>query len=692
MEQKRLKNFIAFTLSEMMIVLLIISVLSAVTLPNFVGRKSAKNIDTDSTWQYDYTYTFGDYYKGNTNNTQVIIGHNITDYDTDTRELYANSFGNSSVLLRRQHILPNATNSRSDIAFYNVNGVYQGKIAADAYGNMLIGKNFGNVSSLAQAQASYSNLLVGLSTNPTEATINTDGNSINNNTVLGINSLRNSNLEDNNIVIGNEINNANFEKSVVIGTSAANNKTARGSVILGSSASFDSSSLESINIGYYSNYASRADATLDMISIGAYANNLSESISGVKLGYKSGNNSFKSREDVVYIGNYAGYGAASILNIGSYAGFYRGSTFVSPQYPGINIGYYAGFNNKYAHLSAINIGSYSGQRNPSIYSTNSINIGYASGNMINYYGYNQNGNNISIGFKAGTESGRNNIFIGKYAGSAEGLLALNPSNPANGHGGSYNIDIGSKNVTSGSVYVPGVGSSFGVGASKDKDYNVIIGCAGITLSTDHRMCIGGKYPLSTNTLGNMWDTNGSTSGLNAATFITTPGILAASNVAWNKTKIVFITDYLVAKNATMSLFSDKTLKENIKKTKYGIEKFRKIAVKEFNMKGSKVPNIGVIAQELMKIYPNAVTEEKNMADGKKYYAVSPDWIIFSMVQALKDVDAEALNLYNELKENKKLLAKETKRVDSIESSLDKLSGSNKVLKSQLNEIDKVLKR
>lgn len=716
MEQKRFKNFIAFTLAEMMIVLCIIAVLSAVTLPNFIGKKSTKKIDTSSTWQYDYTFTFGDYYKGNNDNTQVVIGYNLSSSDANAglRAGYANAFGDSALLLRRRNTLPYATNGRADIAFFDKNGVYNGRIVADSYGNMVIGKNFGNVSTLAQAQTSHSNLLVGLSDN-NETKIGTYGNSINNNTVLGVNSLRNSYLEDNNVVIGNDINNANIKNNnVLIGNDATLNTFVssdsyiRDSVLIGSYVNgrrFKYTNKEihdsNVNIGYnvdFQNMSISGIQLINSVNIGAYASQNNrhgfqewsernyDNIDNINIGYKAGVKLHPNDDSapMINIGNSSGSGSFSTLNIGTHSGY--NSNIYDKNYStlGLNIGLYSGYyeyDSGYLmagphYYANINIGSGAGSAAKAFQVLPySINIGYNAGKNKNKMNSRTGiGHFINIGNSAGLDyTGSCGINIGEYAG----YIKDNASSEHKKYGDN-NINIGSY-------------SSF----NQPNDYvknTVVLGCNGIELSTSYRMCIGGKYPLTTKSLGTAWDTDGkSVSGLKAATFITTPGILAGSEVAWNKTKIYLYSRYLMAYTTTMYQFSDKTLKENIQKTKYGIEKLRKIAVKEFNMKGSKTPNIGVIAQELMKIYPNAVTEETNLNDGKKYYVVSPDWIIFSMVQALKDVDIAALNLYNELKENKVLLAKESKKVDSLGTRLDKLSDSNKVLKSQLNEIDKMLK-
>ena len=74
--KKLTKNFIAFTLSEMMIVLLILSVISAATLPSITQRNEVKPSVISSRWSFDYKYNKGYFYKtgSNSDSTDVIVG------------------------------------------------------------------------------------------------------------------------------------------------------------------------------------------------------------------------------------------------------------------------------------------------------------------------------------------------------------------------------------------------------------------------------------------------------------------------------------------------------------------------------------------------------------------------------------------------------------------------------------------
>ena len=226
------------------------------------------------------------------------------------------------------------------------------------------------------------------------------------------------------------------------------------------------------------------------------------------------------------------------------------------------------------------------------------------------------------------------------------------------------------------------------------NYNqVIIGCYGHSIKAPYRMCIGGQYPASNSWItgnGNVFKPS-NTSTTYASTLILPPGINHLSDSGWSKTAIWLLAYNIVSFKSSLSTFSDRTLKENIKPTTDGIKNVRKLNIREFNIKGDKRPSVGVIAQELKEIYPNLVKLVK-APNGKEYYAVKYDRFVYSLAQAVKDVDNIALGLQTEVNDNMQLIAKLSSRILLIEDKLNKLSISNKRLNEQLKEIDVIISK
>lgn len=703
--KKQKNNFIAFTLSEMMIVLLIISVISAATLPAITQKNQVKPMSSESPWKYDNQYTKG-FYTGvsgdSADNFNVAIG---TKYftNTDISNCVSNYCGRIPLKLFR----PSPVNmnlvrqNRSDIAFFNRDGDYQGKIAADANGNIAVGRDAGYTT--AQINNANYNLYIG--TNAGKSTRATTQQEYN--TIIGYNAASSGSYANlNNIIIAPHSGGTHqIENNVTIGQGATRNslylddlqKGYRNTVSIGYYAAENAVySTNTVNIGIYAgarpwnqrNISSDANAPdrflgdgfNNFVNIGPYAG----FYSGVNLRNYSNIN----------IGQYAGamrlynqYG--DTINLGSYAGYY--STLKSRNI--LNIGNYAG---AYATKSSLNIGAYAGYGYSSSYddqcNNTDTNIGYYAGALAGKDDGYDNANSLNIGHYAGLKSENmgSAINVGYYAGYAvKGDAPVNIGYYAGSNSGYINTsdsDTYNHNVFIGNY----------AGQGTKSRYNVVIGCEGLSITASYdtasKMCIGGKYPTNNAINSNYWNPSGQTQNNGASTLITTPGAPAASSVGWDHTAIYLVANHVVSLKSTMSKFSDKTLKENIKKTQYGIDKLRKVAIYQYNMKGSKTPHIGVIAQELMEIYPHAVSELPEKIKGETYYTVLPDWIIFSLAQSIKDVDNMIVSTHKELSASMKSITKLALKVSSIENRLNNLSQSNKDLQAKLAEIDNIVNK
>lgn len=667
--KKLTKNFIAFTLSEMMIVLLILSVISAATLPAITQRNEVKPRITSSKWSYYAFYKSayggvrGYFYKAATNSdsSDVIIGFPYLEAATAAQKTaLINANKNAALrLVRPSYILKKVTDNASSIAFFSNGGVYQGKIAADSSGNLAIGKDvvkdplvnnsgsfstiIGNGAAMNRKGRLLRNIVVGYKAGG----VNTSGlYSVlaQDNIVIGSNTTATP-LNSNNIVIGS------YASTISGGTASSSNSD--NLIAIGSySFAFGTYSDSNIGVGYFAGASGSGNNSKNNIMLGAYAGYrraFNNNYSAIDIGYKSGMgaNQEEAYDDSIDIGSFASYGSIyDGINIGYYANY---QTNGSANYNSINIGSYAGTStmNDDGAYQSINIGQYAGRGS---YNEEQINIGVSAGvdtrsdsrsfqNVLigHYAGFNNDlEHGVAIGSYAGYISGYHTttaIYIGRYAGYASQ---------------SGNTDLG----------------------------DVIIGCYGLTnLSGAKKMCIGSVYP---------GDKGGFNKTGNTVSTMITPYY---SSSTWTSTGIYLLAQNVVSYGGSLTALSDRTLKENIVKTKYGIDKIRQVNIYQYNFKGEKDTKIGVIAQELQKIYPEAVSKANS-----KYLTVNSDWIIYSMVQALKDVDNAVMNLQNELNVNTRFIKKLSVRVNTVENKLDKLSDRNKDNKKLLAEIDVILSK
>ena len=121
--------------------------------------------------------------------------------------------------------------------------------------------------------------------------------------------------------------------------------------------------------------------------------------------------------------------------------------------------------------------------------------------------------------------------------------------------------------------------------------------------------------------------------------------------------------------------SDRRLKNIGTKFTDGLDKLTQIKVYDYTFKNDpkKSPRVGVIAQQLQKIFPNAVTQG---SDG--YLRIRWDEIFYAAINAVKELDKKLVALVN--------------KITNIDSEITKLEEENLVLQSQVDQLEKRVKQ
>ena len=115
--------------------------------------------------------------------------------------------------------------------------------------------------------------------------------------------------------------------------------------------------------------------------------------------------------------------------------------------------------------------------------------------------------------------------------------------------------------------------------------------------------------------------------------------------------------------------SDRRLKNIGSKSNAGLAEIMKLKVFNFKFKDDekKTPHVGVIAQDLMKIFPNSVkTNEKG------FLTIKLDEMFFAAINAIKELD--------------RMIVSYTKRLFKIETEITKLEAENAELKTQVEAL------
>ncbi|MBR1943786.1 tail fiber domain-containing protein [bacterium] len=704
-----MKN-LAFTLAEMMVILAIFSVISAATLPVITARQNIDNSDSVTNasaanpWVENAVYLALGYYDSKSalgNTSAVIVGGQVSER--------AYSIGYPQLIVRDNYGI-NSGNTGSQIVLLkpaaNGNTYYGGRIALGpggimGYGSVAFGpdtmnglpsKRFGSGMQWIGANVyAYGNVALGSKTLENHALSNTKslyntaiGKSVldtgsNDNVGIGTKIFYNQLLSlledgfsssDRNVVIGYGIN-TYFRDIVAIGSYAGDSvRSSLRNVIIGTYAGTNNRGDGRVNIGFYSGYQLNSNSQPHYsITIGTYAGAYSTNTAAASLhnmiaiGTAAGKDTKFSGSDGIYIGPYAGTNSHSNMRD-------------RHAYQTIMIGTYAGYRVKsdsssyrHFHTSApIIIGPYAAYTSSDMTQTN---IEVQAPVIIGHNAYREQPfdgisdfPDVAIGYYAAayTKGARlkNSIFIGTYAGygtnDSNNSVCIGEWSCAYGASGEYNTII--------SPY--GYFSNSGL-----KGRTSVIGYP--SAITNNSSALGTTlYNQLTSTSG---DYN------KYSNMVLAPD--RYNSVTAATSKIFFYTNTIYKYNSiNFDTFSDRRLKTNITPSLYGLNEIRKINIYEFNYKGdtSKTPRIGVIAQEMQKIIPEAVSK----MDKNGYLAVSTDWIIFPMINAIKELDKSVLTVDSGMKKYLNEYVSLANRVSNLEKEVKELEKENKSLTKEVN--------
>ena len=720
------KGFSAFTLAEMMVVMLIMSIVLAAMAPIMTTKNK---VDNSSPWKYSPNNS-SDAYFGQGASMRAMIGQ-LNGEDTDNGKLIINNLGSSfsHILFKNGNtilgdlymsgnnlILGHRNGSSTSLGQNNINIGPNNWPSTDITGqsNIIIGDN-------AMTHLSTGSNNIGLGTTLTALTTGTG------NVTIGDNSLISVTTGDGNIGLGNEANPAitTASKTIAIGTNSvasSNGAIAIGSnltsseahgpeqdaaqarvmssIAIGNNATSGANSgggQNSIAIGYQAKANSTSDSGASGIAIGAYSNAGDHSVA---LG-TSALNSNTTGSDNIAVGTSA-----------------LKSNTTGPG--NITIGENTLYSNTRGDDN-IAIG-----RN-ALYQSDTGGGNIAIGYQAMYHQNDINTGNTAVGYQAmvGTNSASNyhNTAIGYRALSRAGNSAENAGqNTAVGSGALENNVTGYGNTAIGSDALNTVRQGY---------YNTGLGyyaCANVTGS--HKTCIGANSgPAS----GSDWASDdkerifiGSRSKFNNGPAVLEVHNEGGSSFGRNKDSSVVINGNLIVKggiittlwrygggdndninllarsrgqlepewNDTVSelckryadnghgefksfsgnVISDRRLKYVGKESTTGLDKVRQLKVFNFTYKKdtTKTPHVGVIAQDLQKVFPNAVQKGK---DG--FLTIRMEDMFYAVINAIKELDAKITALQKENQELKQLVKQVQEDNKRLDQRLQKLEAKQK---------------
>ena len=638
----------AFTLAEMMVVMLIVSIVLAAMAPVMTTKNK---VDNSSPWRYSPANS-SDAYFGAGEAMRALIGQ-VNGEDADLGKLIINNNATDN-----SHILFKSNNDVLGDLYFNGTSLILGERrsrSTEAIGNENINIGHENwpttditgSSNITIGDASMRSLTTGshnIGLGTTLGAVSTGSNNIG----IGDDSIEHTN-GDYNIAVGTHAyRQGTGGSNVIIGGDAMSKYSGNNNVVMGTQAMYYGSGNNNVAIGTNANYnGTNSEATYtgttavghnaqasaeDAVAIGKNANSSREqaiSINGTASGYSSialGTDSSTDGSYGVAIGNSAhterNYSVAIAFDSTAtgYMSIAIGNGSTASAYSSIAIGSYAKANGR----RNIAIGE------NALYNNQSGNSNTAIGE--NACQYVTGSNKTCIGSNSGPNSGtkyanRNDtverIFIGRQSKFNGGPAVLEVHNDpgsvrnvqATGSGkGDQTYEIEKTGVVvNGNLFVKGM--IFFNDGSDDWSYPGTI-----------------KY-------------NGKNDGYGAQAY----GRQVTQNA-----DLIYYSDY-AGKVVHQRQDSDRRLKYVGKENTSGLDKIKQLKVFNYVYKKdtTKTPHVGVIAQDLQKVFPNAV---KKGADG--FLTIRMEDMFYAVINAIKELDA-------------KYQAQE-KRIDDLEKRIEKL--------------------
>ena len=710
------KGFSAFTLAEMMVVMLIMSIVLAAMAPVMTTKNK---VDNSSPWKYSPNNS-SDAYFGQGASMRAMIGQ-LNGEETDNGKLIINNLGSSfsHILFKNGNtilgdlymsgnnlILGHRNGSSTSLGQNNINIGPNNWPSTDITGqsNIIIGDN-------AMTNLSTGSNNIGLGTTLTALTTGTG------NVTIGDNSLISVTTGRGNIGLGNEANPAITTVSKTIAIGANSVASSVGAIAIGSSytASESNSGAEnsaiagggnSIAIG--SGAISAADTSLGVnggsIAIGWQAKANPDADADGNMAVAIGTSAEAKGTGAVALGTGAmatggsiAIGAAQApgthsIAMGMYSDYDSGDNdgytesagdnsialgtgAYSVGTAGIAIGYNAEAKDeaiaigKEAYISrlnggiAIGAGARSGATDSNMYGDYAIAIGK------NAKAGSDNG--VSVGYNAGSSTkGYNNTAIGAGAcqyvtGSNKTCIGAN-SGPANNSDWAGDdkerIFIGSQSKFNNAPAVLEVHNTKDTGLGANKDAAVVI---------------NGNLIVKGGVISTLWtDGGGDDDDINL--YGKTSGQLEPF---WNKAGTPdYVEKYSSNGHGKFKAFSgkreysDRRLKYVGKDNNDGLAKIKQLKVFNYVYKKdtTKTPHVGVIAQDLQKVFPNAVQKGK---DG--FLTIRMEDMFYAVINAIKELDAKINALQKENQELKQLVKQVQEDNKRLDQRLQKLEAKQK---------------
>ena len=295
------------------------------------------------------------------------------------------------------------------------------------------------------------------------------------------------------------------------------------------------------------------------------------------------------------------------------------------------------------------------------------------------------GNNIAIGSEAQTSNNDHAVAIGSIARAqgastiaiGEGANASNSSSVAIGDGAEAS-GLGSTAIGDGAVAKARASTAIGDGAKVDNlnhwnstaigagaqttnNNQIVIGRPEDTVYIPGRLVVGGHVALGINSGAsvNMRFNNNNSRWYGE---IGCDNDSQAYKHQWNETSGA-------VSYSSSKIFSDRRLKNVGEKYAAGLNELKKLDFFHFTFKQDeeKTPHVGVMAQDLEKVFPDAVTKGE---DG--YLRIRWDDMFYAVINAVKELDNKISEIVQNITDINSIIERQNKTIEEQQKTINEL--------------------
>ena len=282
-------------------------------------------------------------------------------------------------------------------------------------------------------------------------------------------------------------------------------------------------------------------------------------------------------------------------------------------------------------------------------------------------------------------SGNHSVAIGggsKYKGNERIFTMAKDSN---------SIAIGSgANTAGGSSVAIGYDASatsdhsiaIGANAHAEEDHQIVLGTTNETVYIPGNLIVGGFSAIGTNGNNKVF--------LNASDGDGNGIVQLGSDGNFLKAVYVCTNDGKGATYKTVKAwFSDRRLKNVGEKYTAGLEELKKLDFYHYTFKADKdnTPLVGVMAQDLQKVFPDAVTKGD---DG--YLRIRLEDMFYAVINAVKELDSKISEIITNITDIKATIQSQQEIIEGLQKDNSELQKQNAELQEEIKNIEKRIKK